>query len=120
MSIVTLSLPDVTLKTEMRPKACPHCSGETFQRWGRVAKPVKDNHYRTIMVYRYRCCHCHGTFRQYSNGVDRADQTLRLRKLSAILWVLGMSLRIGPIIGYLIGRKMCLGPTTSVNRPSGV
>lgn len=93
MSIVTLSLPVVKLKTEIRPKTCPYCAGETFQRWGRVSKPVKDHHYRSILVYRYRCCHCHRTFRYYPDGVDRADQTLRFRKLSTILWVLGMSLR---------------------------
>jgi hypothetical protein len=53
MSIVTLSLPDVKPKTEIRPKVCPYCSGETFQRWGRVRKPVKDNHFLTVLVYRY-------------------------------------------------------------------
>ncbi len=93
MSIVTISLPDVKVKTENRPETCPYCSGETFQRWGRISKPVKDNRFHTILVYRYRCCHCHRTFRYYPCGIDRADQTLRLRKLSAILWVLGMSLR---------------------------
>jgi hypothetical protein len=93
MSIVTISLPDVKVKTENRPKTCPYCSGVTFQRWGRVSKPVKDNRYHAILVYRYRCCHCHHTFRYYPDGVDRADQTLRFRKLSTILWVLGMSLR---------------------------
>ena len=93
MSIVTLSLPDVKAKTEIRPTACPYCKGETFQRWGQVSKPVKDKCYHTVSVYRYHCCHCHHTFRYYPDGVDRADQTLRLRKLSTILWVLGMSLR---------------------------
>lgn len=93
MSIVTLSLPDVKLKTEIRPKICPYCSGETFQRWGRVSKPVKDNRYHSVLVYRYYCCHCHRTFRYYPEGVDRADQTVRLRKLSTLLWILGMSLR---------------------------
>src|SRR4030065_1969656 len=93
MSIVTLSLPDVKIKTEIRPKTCPYCTGVTFQRWGRVIKPVKDSHFHSVSVYRYRCCHCLRTFRHYPSGVDRADQTLRLRKLSTILWVLGMSLR---------------------------
>jgi len=93
MSIVTLSLPDVKLKTETRPKTCPYCCGEIFQRWGRVSKPVKDNRYRSVLIYRYRCCQCHRTFRYYPEGVDRADQTLRLRKLSTLLWILGMSLR---------------------------
>jgi hypothetical protein len=32
MPIVVLQLPDVRRKIETRPKACPYCSGETFQR----------------------------------------------------------------------------------------
>lgn len=35
MSIVVLKLPDVKSGTEERPKECPYCAGETFQRWGR-------------------------------------------------------------------------------------
>jgi len=93
MSIFILQLPDVKNKSETRPKKCPNCQGETFQRWGKVRKPVRDNRYRTVQVYRYRCCHCRHTFRHYPQGVDRADQTQRLRKLAAIYWVLGMSLR---------------------------
>jgi len=93
MAIVTLRLPDVKRKTTTRPQKCPYCSGETFQRWGQVSKPVKDNRHRRVQVYRYRCCHCQRTFRYYPEGVGRADQTERLRKLVAVLWVLGMSLR---------------------------
>lgn len=93
MSIVTLRLPEVKRKTKTRPQKCPYCSGNTFQSWGQVAKPVRDLRCRTIRVCRYRCCHCHRTFRYYPKGVDRADQTERLRKYVAILWVLGMSLR---------------------------
>ena len=93
MPIVTLQLPVVKRKTEIRPSQCPHCQGETFQRWGKVSKPVRDNQYRSVQVYRYRCCHCRRTFRHYPEGVGRADQTERLRKLVAIGWVLGLSLR---------------------------
>ena len=93
MSIVVLQLPSVKRKNETRPKKCPYCSGETFQRWGKVSKPVRDNRYRSVQVYRYRCCHCRRTFRHYPTGVDRADQTQRMRKLAAICWMLGMSLR---------------------------
>lgn len=93
MAIVTLRLPNVKRKTQTRPKKCRYCQGETFQRWGKVMKPVRDNHYRRVQVYRYRCCHCQHTFRQYPEGVDQADQTERIRKLIAILWVLGLSLR---------------------------
>ena len=93
MSIVILRLPGVKRKTEVRPEKCPYCHGETFQRWGEVRKPVRDNRYRSVQVYRYRCCSCQRTFRHYPAGVDRADQTQRLRKLVALGWVLGMSLR---------------------------
>jgi len=93
MPIVILRLPEVKRKTETRPRTCPHCHGKTFQRWGKASKPVKDNLHRTIQVYRYRCCHCRRAFRHYPEGVDRADQTQRLRKLVALCWVLGLSLR---------------------------
>jgi transposase-like protein len=97
MSIVTLRLPDVKRKTTLRPTQCPYCHGKTFQRWGVVTKPVKDNRHRTAMIYRYRCCHCHRTFRYYPEDIDRADQTQRLRKLATLYWVLGMSLRGIPL-----------------------
>jgi transposase-like protein len=93
MAIVTLQLPNVKRKNPTRPRNCPFCSGDIFQRWGKVAKPVLDQHVRQVKVFRYRCCRCRRTFRHYPEGVDRADQTLRLRKLAAILWVLGLSLR---------------------------
>lgn len=93
MSIVILQLPEVKRKTKTRPKQCLNCTGETFQRWGGKRKPVRDNRYRSVRVYRYFCCRCRRTFRYYPQGVDRADQTQRLRKLAAIFWVLGMSLR---------------------------
>jgi hypothetical protein len=93
MSIVVLQLPDVKRKTENRPKQCPYCQGQTFQRWGKVRKPVRDSRYRSVAVYRYCCCSCRRTFRHYPQGVDQADQTQRIRKLAAVFWVLGMSLR---------------------------
>ena len=34
-----------------------------------------------MKVYRYRCCHCRRTFRHYPQGVSRAHQTERIRKL---------------------------------------
>ncbi len=93
MSIVILQLPVVKRKSRTRPKRCRYCQGETFQRWGKVSKPVRDSRCRHVQVYRYRCCHCGRTFRHYPQGVDQADQTQRMRKLAAIYWVLGMSLR---------------------------
>lgn len=98
MSIVVLKLPDVKRKTEARPKRCPYCKGETFQRWGQVGKPVKDVHIRQVQVYRYKCCHCQRTFRHYPEGNTRADQTERLRLLTVLLWRMGLSHRSASLI----------------------
>lgn len=46
-----------------------------------------------MRVYRYKCCSCKRTFRHYPEGVDRADQTQRLRKLATLCWKLGLSYR---------------------------
>ena len=93
MSIVVLQLPDAKRKSETRPKQCTYCQGETFQRWGKVGKPVRDKQYRTIQVYRYPCCHYRRSFWHYPVGMDQDDQTQRLLELATIYWVLGMSLR---------------------------
>jgi transposase-like protein len=101
MSIVTLRLPKVKYSETGRPKQCPYCAGEIFQRWGGVAKRVRDPRLGEVWVYRYRCCHCRRTFRHYPEGVDRASQTQRMRALAAIGWIFGMSYRKSSI--YLSG-----------------
>lgn len=98
MSIVVLQLPVVKRQTEVRPKRCPYCEGQTFQRWGSVSKPVKDVRVRRVKVYRYRCCHCDRTFRHYPQGNSQADQTERLRLFAVLLWTLGLSHRASSLI----------------------
>ncbi len=93
MAILVLKLPDVKRKTEIRPKECPYCQGETFQRWGETSKPVRDPRCRTVKVYRYRCCRCGRTFRYYPEGIGRATQTKRLQVLAVLCWTFGMSYR---------------------------
>lgn len=98
MSIVVLKLPEVKHQREERPQSCRYCAGETFQRWGVVNKPVKDVRVRNVKVYRYRCCHCHRTFRHYPEGSTSADQTERLRLFAILLWTLGLSHRASSLI----------------------
>jgi transposase-like protein len=98
MAIVVLKLPNVKRKTENRPRKCRYCEGNTFQRWGQVNKPVKDVRVRNVKVYRYRCCHCQRTFRDYPEGNTSADQTERLRAFAVLLWTLGLSHRASSLI----------------------
>jgi transposase-like protein len=103
MSIVVLNLPAVKRKKEERPKKCPTCNEETFQRWGQVNKAVKDPHVKQVKVYRYRCCHCKHTFRHYPEGVSPAQQSERLMKLCVIMWSLGLSYRSVMLILAVFG-----------------
>ena len=107
MSIVTLQLPEVKASEPSRPKRCPKCGGETFQRWGGAIRQVRDPQVWEVRVYRYRCCACRHTFRHYPSGVSQASQTARMRALAAIGWILGMSYRGGAC--YLSGFGVRLG-----------
>jgi transposase-like protein len=115
MAIVILHLAEVKRGTQERPKSCRHCGGESFQRWGRVDKAVKDVRVRQVKVYRYRCCGCTPAlaggarertlrqaqgrlFRHYPEGNSRADQTERLRLMAVLLWKLGLSYRASSMI----------------------
>ena len=93
MSIVILQLPEVKVAKANRPAGCPYCSGKTFQRWGGRMREVRDPQVHQVMVYRYGCCQCRRTFRWYPQGIDRAQQTQRMRALAAISWLLGLSYR---------------------------
>lgn len=107
MSMVTLQLPEVKACETSRPKGCPKCGGETFQRWGGAMRKVRDPQVREVRVYRYRCCACRHTFRHYPSGVSQARQTGRMQALAAIGWILGMSYRGGS--RYLSGFGVRLG-----------
>jgi transposase len=93
MAIVTLRLTDVNSKIEERPLGCPHCGSMILQGWGKVSKQVRDTQLVQVEVQRYRCTSCGRTFRYYPKGVSKADQSLRLQQLAAIMWTLGLSCR---------------------------
>ena len=93
MTRVRFTLPQVKHSPDTRPSACPHCGGVTFQRHGWVSKAVKDPYVSEVSVLRYRCTDCLRTFRQYPEGVDSHDQSIRLRGLAALAWGLGLSHR---------------------------
>jgi DNA-directed RNA polymerase subunit RPC12/RpoP len=110
MTILVLKLPDVKREMRERPKGCPYCGGEIFQRWGQVQNPVRDTRVRKVRVYHYRCCQCQRTFRHYVEGKTRADQTERLRLFAVIGWLLGLSYR--GVSTILSGLRVNLSPMT--------
>jgi transposase-like protein len=58
-----------------------------------VTKPVRDSQLEHVVVQRYYCTQCRRTFRHYPQGIERADQSLRLQQLAALCWQLGFSTR---------------------------
>jgi transposase-like protein len=103
MSIIVLKLPDVKAEPEVRPEKCPGCGYDILQRWGGDTKQLRDPHIKEVKVYRYYCCRCRHTFRDYPEGVDQAQQSQRLRKLAAVCWALGLSYRGIEVIFTAIG-----------------
>lgn len=97
MAIVHVQMPTVNPDPVAvgRPRQCPKCGSEILHRWGQVSKPLRDTEFEVVAVYRYRCAQaeCGHTFRHYPQGVDRADQSKRLRCLAALAWSMGLSLR---------------------------
>ena len=93
MSRVRFTLPQVKDYPDSRPSACPHCRSVLLNRHGSVTKRITDLYISEVSVIRYRCTDCLRTFRHYPEGVDRHDQSLRLRALGALSWALGLSLR---------------------------
>ncbi len=81
----------------MKPSAeCPYegCQGAFFKPHQRgCQKRVRDSQYQRVTVYRRRCLRCGRTHRVYPQGVSRADQTDRLKGLSIMLYLLGISYR---------------------------
>lgn len=93
MPVVLLRLPDLNPVHNGRPRQCPFCASQVLQRWGRVVRNVQDTDHRETEFYRYRCCECGRTFREYPSGVGRASQTQRIRYLAALTWAMGLSFR---------------------------
>jgi transposase-like protein len=90
---IVLQLQEVKRNRHERPQECPHCQGETFQRWGEQTRRVKDSQIKTVRVNRYKCTNCKRTFRHYPGGITHAQQTERMKQLAVICWSFGLSYR---------------------------
>ncbi len=109
MPVIWLKLPNQQVQSNGRPRECPYCAGSILQRWGRVTKPVRDADEAEAEIYRYRCAECERTFRHYPQGLDRSDQSRRIRQIAGLVWAMGMSTRevVGTFkdLGILVSRS---------------
>jgi len=108
--MIMLRLPEMERSIDQRPRACPYCGGHLLQKWGRSYRNVKETNGEAALIQRYRCGECSGTFREYPDGMDRSDQTNRIRRIAAIAWTIGMSLR--EVVAAFDGSGVELNHTT--------
>ena len=91
--MIVLQLQEVKRNKTERPRKCPYCEGETFQRWGTERRQIKDPKVGSVEVSRYKCTSCERTFRLYPEGVSHAQQSERMKQLAVICWSFGLSYR---------------------------
>lgn len=99
------------------PETCPYgCGGAEYRRHGTKGerKPLRDIGYAEVLSYRYTCVRCGRTFRVYPQGVSKgAQQSERLRAMTILLYVLGLS--YGAVEDFVSALGCGVGKTTVYN-----
>ena len=111
---ISVRLPRVKPGEYEWPEECQYvgCEGRHFKRHGQQGekKPVRDVRYEEVRSYRWKCLRCGRTFRVYPTGVSQAQQSDRLKALSVLLYVLGLS--YGAVTDFLMALDCGIGKTT--------
>lgn len=85
--------PGVDADAAPAPSHCPYppCTGERFRLRQRVVKPIQDAFPVMVTVRRYQCLTCGRSFRIYPSGISRDQVSGRIKRLGALLYLLGLS-----------------------------
>jgi len=108
-----VSIPQVKADVAMGPQVCPYpgCGGTYFKLHEKgCRKAVRDTEYSEVEAQRWRCLHCGRTHRVYPQGVNGSQHSDRLKGLSILLYVLGLS--YGGVEDVLVALAVPLGKTT--------
>ena len=110
---IRVQLPQVNPNDHNTPENCPYCGGQHFKPHGQKGeeKRVRDVDHDEVRSYRHQCMRCQRTFRVYPPGVTKgAQQTARLKAMSVLLYVLGLS--YGGVADFLNALGVPIGKTT--------
>jgi len=104
-----LILPRVVPTEIQEPIVCPYkgCDGKQFWLHQVVDKPLRDTHYAQVEAHRYECLWCHRTFRVYPRGVSSAQNSLRVKGLAVMLYLLGLSYGAVSLALEALGVYLC-------------
>jgi hypothetical protein len=109
-------LPKVEPDVYDMPEECPYgCGGKHFKPHGvrGERKPLRDPKYDEVVSYRYKCIRCGRSFRVYPRGVGPGPQSDRLKGMSVLLYVLGVS--YGGVEDFTGALGCGIGKTTAYN-----
>lgn len=110
---IKVHLPQVENTTPIPPEACPYgCGGKHFKKHGKQKQRehIRDTEYSEVASQRWRCLSCQRTFRTYPLGISQASQSDRLKAMSILLYVLGLS--YGAVADFLQAMGVGIGKTT--------
>ena len=112
---IRVQLPKVEPDKCDKPKECTNedCDGRYFKLHSVEEKRIRDIGYQTVKTYRWRCLKCKRTFRVYPEGVTNAQQSDRLKALTALMYVLGLSYGGVSDVTEALGCAVC--KTTAYN-----
>lgn len=108
-----VSIPRVEPGEMEAPDVCPYddCDGKYFKpHQQNCDKSVRDTKYDQVNAMRRECLRCERTHRVYPKGVSRAHHSDRLKGLSVLLYLLGLS--YGAVEDALAALECFLGKTT--------
>lgn len=113
---IQVNLPRVEPENYAMPTTCPYgCGSQHFKPHGVQGerKPLRDPQYTEVVSPRYVCVRCQRSFRVYPRGVGPGPQSDRLKGMTVLLYVLGLS--YGAIEDFTFALGCGVGKTTAYN-----
>jgi transposase-like protein len=114
---ISVRLPRVEPNKYEEPRRCPYsgCEGQYFVPHGVKGeqKVLRDLRQEEVKSYRWRCLRCRRTFRVYPRGESQAQQTDRLKGITVLLYVLGLS--YGAVSDLMVAMDCAVSKTTVYN-----
>jgi len=114
---IQVRLPKVVPSVYDELEECPKegCNGRHFKPHSLKGekKAVRDLRHQEVESFRWRCLKCKRTFRVYPQGVSSAQQSDRLKGITVLLYVLGLS--YGAVSDFLDALECEVCKTTVYN-----
>ena len=90
---IEVRLPRIEPEVYSEPKECPKCGGQHFKPHGVQGerKAIRDLRHEEVKSFRQKCLWCGYRMRMYPRGISSAQQSDRLKAITVLLYVLGLS-----------------------------